>query len=162
MAFPPRPNHLYWRRRNTWPMGPTLDDDSRGVSEGTGLAVLIALTVLVTASVGVSVVFLDTSDGAVGANFSFEHLRDSGTLLITHAGGDDIPAGDLLIAGPGNNLTWATAAGFNESTAVTQGNLVQISAGNDYGQRVDAGDDVRVLHAPAEGNRTVLGRWESG
>lgn len=138
----------------------SFEEDARGVSEGAGIAVLILMTVLVTASVGVSVLFVGAGDDTgVQANFTYEYLSDRTTLLVTHADGDEIQAGDLVIDGPETNVTWAGVAGQNETELVTQGDLIQLSQNSAYGSRVRAADTIRVVYAPDDGNRTVLSTW---
>ena len=133
----------------------------RGVSETVGVATLVLITVLVTASVGIGVLFIDDGDSeGVQANFTFDYQDDSGALVVTHSEGDEIPAGDLVLSGPSANVTWAEAAGWNESRAVSQGDIVQLSGGGAYGQRVSSTDTIRVVYAPEEGNETVLSTWD--
>jgi len=54
--------------------------DDRAVSEGAGVAVLVLLTVAVTASVGLSVMTAPNASSDVDAEFSFKPLGDR--LLI--------------------------------------------------------------------------------
>jgi len=138
----------------------SFEEDARGVSEGAGVAVLILLTVLVTASVGISVLFVDTGDDTgVQANFTYEYISDRTTLLVTHAGGDELQAGDIVLSGPGTNVTWAAVAGQNGTETVTEGDLVQLSRNSAYGSRVRERDTIRVVYVPEGGNRTVLDTW---
>ena len=141
----------------------SFEEDTRGVSEGAGVAVLIVMTVLVTASVGISVLFVQSGDDAgVQANFTYEYIGDRTTLLVTHAGGDEIQAGDLVFSGPGTNVTWAAVAGQNETETVAEGDLVQLSRNSAYGSRVRESHTIRVVYSPEGGNRTVLSTWSGG
>lgn len=136
-----------------------LADDERGVSESTGIAILIGMTIVVTATVGLNVLVVDEADaGPPTANFTYDYVQQSSALVITHARGDEFPAGELLIEGPDSEVTWATAARVNESTTVGPGDIVQISEGNAYGERVSNAKTIRIYHATG-GNRTQLSRW---
>ena len=133
--------------------------DSRGVSETTGVATLIVLTVLVTASVGISVILVADEEAETQVSFQFDHLEDAGALLVTHDGGGDLRAGSLYIEGPDNNVTWATIAGTEEDAMVTGGDVIQVSSGSPYGSSVTGRDEISVVHVPQDGNRTVLATW---
>ena len=137
------------------------DSDERAVSEGAGLAALILFTIVVTASVGVNVLFLTDDAGGIQANFSFEYRQDGGYLTVTHAAGDDLNSSKLYFEGPDSNATWTALAGQNGSVTVTQGDIVRLSDGNAYGSRVASGDAVEVVYV-ANGNRTVLDTWSDG
>jgi hypothetical protein len=137
------------------------DSDERAVSEGAGLAVLVLFTVLVTASVGINVLFLDDGPDGIQANFSFEYREEGGYLTVTHAKGQDLNGSTLYFEGPDANATWAEMAGQNGSVTVTQGDIVRLSEGNAYGRRVRSGDTINVVYIQ-NGNRTVLDTWSGG
>lgn len=138
----------------------SIEEDTRGVSEDAGVVVLILMTVVVTASVGVTALLMQEDDTeGVQANFTYEFLGDRGTLLITHDAGDELEAGNVVIAGPETNITWATVAGREETELITQGDLVQLSEGSAYGDPVRSRDTIRIVHTPADDNRTVLSTW---
>jgi len=65
-------------------MGPQARTD-RGVSEFAGVAILVSVTVLVTASIGVFVLVVDAdAGGPPEATFSFRYIESSSALMITH------------------------------------------------------------------------------
>ena len=132
--------------------------DERAVSEGTSIAVLVLLTVLVTASVGVNILFLDGESEGIQANFTFDYRDSSSFLTVTHSSGDDLNSSKLYIEGSDANATWTELAGRNESFTVSQGDIVGLSGDNAYGQRVDARDTIDVVYIAA-GNRTLLSTW---
>jgi len=134
------------------------DLGERGVSEGAGVAVLVLFTVLVTASVGINVLFLDDETEGIQANFTFEYREEAGYLTVTHAKGQDLNGSDLYFEGPDANASWAELAGANGSVTVTQGDIVRLSGGNAYGRRIAPGDTIDVVYV-ANGNRTVLDTW---
>jgi hypothetical protein len=138
----------------------SVEEDTRGVSEGAGVAALVLITVVVTASVGATALLMQSSDEeGIRANFTYEYLGDRGTLLVTHDAGDELEAGNVVIAGPETNITWATVAGQNETKMITEGDLIQLSEGSAYGNPVRSRHTIRIVHAPAEGNRTLLSTW---
>ncbi|WP_436934676.1 type IV pilin [Halovenus marina] len=126
---------------------------NRAVSETAGVAVLVLLTVSVTAAVGLSVIFAADS-GPPEADFSFEQIGDR--VLITHDGGDEFSASNLVISGPDGELTWAENAEVEPSTAVGPGDATQIGPPSPYGSRLRADDYIQIRYAPGEGNQTVL------
>jgi hypothetical protein len=134
----------------------------RLISETTGVATLVLFTVVVTASVGVGVLFIDDSSGQVQANFTFEHRQESGSLLVTHAGGEDLTAGNVVFEGPRQNVTWAESAGWNESRTVSEGDVVQLSPQGAYGTRISQSDTITVVYLENDGNRTRLDDWTGG
>jgi hypothetical protein len=132
----------------------------RGVSEFAGVAILIGVTVLVTASVGVCVLVAEErTTGPPGANFSYEYIDQSSVLLVTHERGDTFDAGNLTIRSGSTEVTWTTLAGSNETAPVGPGSTVQLSSSNASGENVNQGDNVRVVYTPGTGNETVLSRW---
>jgi hypothetical protein len=126
---------------------------NRAVSETAGVAVLVLLTVSITAAVGLSVIFAADS-GPPEADFSFEQIGDR--VLITHDGGDEFSASNLVISGPDGELTWAENADIEPSTAVGPGDATQIGPPSPYGARLRADDYIQIRYTPAEGNQTVL------
>ena len=74
--------------------------DSRAVSESAGVAALIAITLLATASVGLSVII--AADGGDSSEFSveFQYSPDLSQLTIFYNGEQDVRASDVVIDGP--------------------------------------------------------------
>lgn len=133
----------------------------RGVSEFTGVAILVVMTVLITGSIGMHVLVVDeTGDGPPDANFTFEYVDQSSSMLITHERGDSIRAGNLTVRSDDAEATWSDLASVNESAEVETGATVQISDRNAYGQRVRNVDDIRVVYVDDGGNETVLDEWD--
>ena len=136
-----------------------LAEDTRGVSEAAGVVILVGMTVIATTTVGFYVLVVDSADaGPPDANFSYDYREESSALLITHARGDEFPAGELVIEGPDSEVTWAAVAGSNETRSIGQGDTVQISQGNEYGQPVRQSNSIRIYHAN-NGTRTQLSEW---
>jgi hypothetical protein len=131
----------------------------RGVSETASVAVLVLLTVLVAGSVGVGVLFADsTEDGGIDASFSFQYFSERAVLLVTYEEGPELAAGDVRIRGPANTLSWARLRGLNDSATITPGARTQLNDNNPYGNRVSDGGNVSVVYVEG-GNETVLSTW---
>jgi len=133
----------------------------RGVSEATGVAILVVFTVLVTASVGVGVLFVGGEEETAGvtANFSFDHQSEHSVMLVTHAEGDALPAGDIVLEGESASVTWAELAGSEPNSSVGPGSAVQLSANSAWGSPVTTGQTIEIYWAPDAENRTQLDVW---
>jgi hypothetical protein len=137
---------------------PLLEDD-RGVSEGASVAVLLVLTVVVTGSVGVGVLFADSSGGAgIDASFSFQHFPERAALLVTYEDGQELRASNVVLRGGTSELSWATLRGMNESATLSPGARAQLNPENAYGARVTRQDNVTIVYTEG-GNETVLDSW---
>jgi hypothetical protein len=137
----------------------SLGADRRGVSEGASVAVLLLVTVLVAGSVGVGVLFVDsTADGGVDASFSFQYFSERAVLLVTYEEGTSLRAGDVVVRGPANEVTWARLRGLNDSAALTPGARAQLNPNNPYGSRVTGDGNVTVVYVRGE-NESVLETW---
>lgn len=135
--------------------------DDRAVSEATGIAILVGFTVLVTASVGVSVLFVDAGDGSdVNANFTFEYRVQQSMLLVSHERGDALPAGELVIEGPSGSVTWAEVGGMPSNRTIEPGDPpIQLSKASAWGSAVRRGQTIEIYHVSSGGNRTFLDGW---
>ncbi|MFC7020895.1 MULTISPECIES: type IV pilin [Haloarcula] len=143
--------------------GRRLRTDTLGMSEAIGVAVLIGLTITVTAMVGMNVLVLSGEDdgGVPQANFTYDYIEGNSALIVTHARGDEIQAGNIEFHGPGNNVTWAQLANRNETATVGPGDITQLGSGNAYGQSVQRGDRIEI-YLNRSGNRTKLSEWGGG
>ncbi|WP_459193909.1 type IV pilin N-terminal domain-containing protein [Halosimplex sp. J119] len=137
------------------------DPAERAISEFTGVAILIAVTLLVTGSVGLFVlVDPGEDDPGPNANFSFEYIDQSSVLFVEHERGDTFTAGNLTIRSGETAVGWATLANTENSTVIGPGDQVQLSDRNAFGRRVSTRDDVSVYYAPPAGNETLLDSWD--
>ncbi|KAA9396955.1 type IV pilin [Haloarcula sp. CBA1130] len=136
-----------------------LSTDTVGMTESIGVAVLIGLTLLVTAIVGLNVLVIEDDDGGgPQANFSYDYISDNQVLIVTHERGDEFEAGNVDIQGPDNRVTWAEVAGREPKATVGPGDVVQLSSGSAYQQQVRAQDTIIIYHNTS-GNRTRLDQW---
>ncbi len=139
-------------------MGQSLSGADRGTSETAGVAVLVAFTVLVTASVGIGVLFVDQDDDGVDAEFSYDYFEERTAILITYESGREFQANEVRIAGPGPNVTWDEVGRLNASDPLEPGGRVQLSNSNDYGQAIRPYHSLTVVWTGGE-NETVLSKW---
>jgi hypothetical protein len=135
--------------------------DDRGVSEMASIGILLGLTVLVTASVGLGVLFVDVdAQEGINATFAFEYRGESSMLLISPAEGDPLPAGDVEVQGAGSSTTWADLAGMDPNATVEPGGLpVQLSGSSAWGSSVSTVETIEIYYTPSEYNRTLLDSW---
>jgi hypothetical protein len=127
------------------------------------VAVLISMTVLATASVGVFVLVADSDEGGQPqANFTYQYIDQSSVLLITHDRGDEFAASNLTVRSSDGVARWHELAGSPPNATVGPGATVQLSSGNAYGSNVNRGDRISVVYAPPAGNETVLDTWDGG
>lgn len=144
-------------------MGPRCLAGDRAMSESIGIGLLVGLTVVVTATVGLNVlVATEGGEGGVPqANFTYDYAEESGLLLITHSRGDPVQAGRVEFEGPrgGATASWSQLANKNRTELVEQGDIVQLGEENAYGQRIGSSDTVTVYYNES-GNRTQLDQWQ--
>lgn len=138
------------------------DDDEVAMSESIGIGLLVGMTVIVTAVVGLNVLVVSSdSGGTPQANFTYEYSEDSGLLLVTHSRGDALQAGRIEFEGQGIETTkanWSELANVNRTKLVDQGDIVQLGESNAYGKRVSSSDTITVYYNES-GNRTRLDQW---
>lgn len=133
------------------------DTGDRAVSEGLGVAVLVIVTLLVTASIGMGVLIGSQSEGSgddTDGEFRFEQLDNR--LVITYEQGPTLTAGNLYLEGPQNEVTWAAIADVDESASVSVGDTQQLSPNNAYGSAVGSDTVIEVVHVSDNGTRSVL------
>jgi hypothetical protein len=136
------------------------EDDTVAMSESIGIALLVGMTVVVTAIVGLNVLVVpeDGGGGPPEANFTYDYVEDSELLIVTHNRGDELPAGNIDFRGPGENVTWAEIANRNESSLVGPGDVAQLGSENAYDQSVGGRETIRIYYNES-GNRTLLDQW---
>jgi hypothetical protein len=140
-------------------MTESLGAETRGVSESASIAALVLLTVLVTASVGIGVLFVDsTDDGGVTASFSLDYFSSRAAVLITYQEGEELTASNLFVEAPADNISWATLRDLNGTATISPGARAQLNPSNAYGSRITNGANVTVVYVE-NGNQTVLDGW---
>lgn len=129
----------------------------RGVSEGTGVAALILITLLATGAVGISVLLMEEDVDLEDSSFDFDHSGD--TLLITYERGETLTAGNLTITSDLSEVTWAELANREPEDAVRPGDAIQLSDVNAWGHPVDSDDEIAIVYTTADGNETTIADW---
>lgn len=139
--------------------------DIRGVSEGTGVAVLVVMTVVATASVGMTVTLvMDEDDGPFGAEFTFDHAEGIDQLLIFYDSGDELRAGSIHIIGETNEVTWAEIEDMEPDAMVAPSNIpARLTSDNAWGTSVSEDDFVEIRYVPDDDDddaeEVVLATW---
>lgn len=138
------------------------DDGTRAISETAGVATLVLLTVVVTASVGINVLFVG-EDGSAGidAEFDFEYFSSRSALLITYNSGPELRAGNITVEAPAQNSSWADVADVNATSMVAPGDRIQLTRENNNGLTLGEGAAVTVYYDDGT-NESVVGNWTGG
>jgi hypothetical protein len=128
---------------------------TRASSETLGVAVLIGMTLLVTAGLGVGVMMISDQEQQQTADISFTFLSD--TLVVVYQDGTERTAGDLYIDGPANNVSWAELdEELGPEDAVTQNTEVRLNSDTAYGSQPAEEDTFEVIYFTGDGQRFVL------
>jgi hypothetical protein len=125
----------------------------RGVSEMGSMLALVAVALVIVLAVGANVLFVESDDSpGPDATFSFNYIQEQQSLVITHEGGDPVPARDLRIEGPGTSVLWSQVnSQVDNSTIVTDQDALLIGTSNGYGSRVRPSHQISVVYV----NRTA-------
>ena len=129
--------------------------EDRAVSPVIGVILMVAITVIIAAVIGTFVLGLgdQVSESAPQAQFTFNN-PSSGTVSITHDGGDAIVAGDLSFSGAGASGTWADESTLSDTDEVTAGDSVGLTG-------LNAGETLRVVWSSSNSDKTAtIGQFE--
>jgi hypothetical protein len=138
----------------------SLTSDTVAVSESAGVGLLIGMTVIVTAVVGINVLVVEQDDGGPQANFTYDHVSGQDILIVRYSSGDSFQAGDIEFNGPAGNATWAELSDWNETDMAGPGDITQLAESNAYGESVSSTDTITVYYNES-GNRTQLSQWNT-
>ena len=136
----------------------------RAVSPVIAVVLLVGITVVLVATVAVTVLGFgdDLDEPGPQVAFEYDYDGDSDTLTITHQSGDSFEAGDVQIKWGGKTVTWAEIAG---ASRVSTGSSVRIGDYDVDGsgtvesfERVGSDEKVFVVHAPNPEATTLLDR----
>ncbi|WP_153952673.1 type IV pilin [Halosegnis longus] len=97
-----------------------LFNDDSAVSPVIGVILMVAITVILAAVIGTFVLGLGSNvQSTPTAQFDFEY--NSGTVTVTHEGGDSIDPGTLSITdNDGGSTTWSSYSGSSVSSGDSQ------------------------------------------
>ena len=149
------------------------DDDA--VSPVIGVILMVAITVILAAVIGTFVLGLgdQVSNTSPQASFSFDYdtssgasncdssddFGGSGSLTITHDGGDEIVADQLFLSDGNERFNWGSDASAS-STDDSCGFGGPVSAGSTGTVGAENGDTIRVTWQSSNGDDTAtLGKW---
>lgn len=124
--------------------------DDRAVSPVVGVALLIAIAVILATVIGL--VVLGIGPGATSApqaQLNIEYNTSSTDLTLTHRGGDELPADEILLI---NESGETPLSSVTSTDALTAGNSVT------YNSSVN--EVTVVWDDPASDSRTVLEEYE--
>ncbi|QLH77985.1 type IV pilin N-terminal domain-containing protein [Halosimplex rubrum] len=97
---------------------------------------------------------------ARSARFEFEYDSANGSLTATHAGGDGIPASDLVIETvDGTRATWSELGSTSETAdqSVEEGSAAEVGPATvNWERSVGPAVTIRVLYVPSEESVTTL------
>lgn len=136
----------------------------RAVSESAGVGALIVLTVLATASVGLTALLANEEDPTQGTGFSvrFEYSSNLQQLQVFPNGEEPVQAGDVIISGPNGNSTWAEVADVGEEDTVSPGDRpLFVGENTGYGSKVKESDTISVIYEPPDGKSATF-TWNEG
>ena len=131
--------------------------DDRAVSPVVGVALLIAITVILAAVIGAVVLGLGT--GGVDtpqAQLQAQYDADEENVTIEHNGGEPLPDDTVTIVIDGDDYNISDDGDFSEGDELTAGNSVSLGDGD-----VDEDSEVTVLwEDPNSDSETVLEEFE--
>ncbi|WP_255151271.1 type IV pilin [Halorarius halobius] len=134
--------------------------DEDAVSPVIGVILMVAITVILAAVIGTFVLGLgdQVQSSAPNANFEFTYEQDTSPpgITITHTGGQDVDADNVIIQGASDdsdNADTNSYTGWSDST---------ISTGSAWDGSVDSSvDTVRVVwESPSGGTSNTIGESE--
>lgn len=107
--------------------------DDRAVSPVIGVILMVAITVILAAVIGVFVLGLGDQVQETPPNTNFdaewEENNSNWDLTITHTSGDTVPANELTLVGPDSSEEFDEAEFGTELTAGTSGEFTELSDG---------------------------------
>ncbi|MXR51548.1 hypothetical protein GRX03_08015 [Halovenus sp. WSH3] len=129
--------------------------DRRASSETLGVAVLVGMTILVTAGLGLGVVLLDQQQEAQTAQVDFTFIGDQ--LVVIYEDPQDRRAGSLYIDGPEGNVSWADLDNSKSpDDMVTERDNIRVGPNSAYGAKVNQDARYDLVYITPDGKRYVL------
>lgn len=133
----------------------------RASSETLGVAVLIGMTLLVTAGLGLGVLVISEDEQQKSADIDFTFLGD--TLVVVYQDETERVAGNLYIQGPANNVSWAELDDrVGPEGMVGPGTDVRLNANTAYGAQPSEDQFFEIIYFDENGERFVLASVNEG
>ncbi len=127
------------------------EQDEKAVSPVIGVILMVAITVILAAIIGVFVLDAgsDVSDTTPQAQFSIDYGEDNATL--THEGGDDVDSDDVFVT---VNGTVEEEGNFEvvKDGILRSGSTIAVE---EDGEDVTEDDDIRLVWESGDGERTA-------
>ena len=131
------------------------ETDQRAVSPVVGVALLIAIAVILAAVIGAVVLGLgtggaDTPQAQLQAQFTVDADADDNTVTIQHNGGEPLDADEIVLAFSSENDNNASVAGDMDLEDLTAGNSWEIEVNDEFDEfgesdNVDDDDEVEEV-----------------
>jgi len=129
----------------------TADDENRAVSPVIGVILMVAITVILAAVIGTFVLGLGDQVQQTSPNAQWDWDQGSGSVTVTHEGGDSVDAARLTIGGDATN-----SDPFSSPAEVTAG-----TTSASIGGSLSSGDEVRLIWtAEGGGTSSTLSTYE--
>lgn len=131
-------------------------DDERALSSVLGIVLMVAVTIILAAVVGVFVLGIGeqlTSESPQSTlDFSFSTEGANNSVIILHGGGDDLQPDEVIIRSGGDDVWGGTVQrepGWGSGDSITTADQVEIEDEN-----IDAGDQLIVIWS--DGQRSAI------
>jgi len=134
--------------------------DGRAVSEMASVLTLVAIAFVIVFAIGANVLFFEAETDGPDTTISFQYFDELSALQISHDGGEEIRAGDLLIQGPQREVSWAEIdREMDDSSMVGSGDAIRLGDAGAYGETVGENDRIVVLYTNVTAETTILAQW---
>lgn len=124
---------------------------NRAISPVIGVILMVAITVILAAVIGSFVLgFGDQiQETSPNTQFSFDNTGD--TLIVTHEGGDPIPADQLRFVSSNTDDDWHD----QNWSELSEGEDDTITAGNSVNEEFDDGETLRLVWEAEDGSSSA-------
>jgi flagellin-like protein len=138
----------------------------RGVTPVIGIILMVAITVILAATVAVMAFQFgqDSNQDIKTASFGFDYRSDAGELTITHRAGSTIKRSDVYVRGSGFTGSGAMSGPgkwLGEASA-TSGGTDAVSSGDSVTFGASPSYDLKVVYQPSDGDKAVILARSSG
>lgn len=131
-------------------------EDNRAVSPVIGVILMVAITVILAAVIGVFVLDIGNSvaDAPPSAQFSVDYADDGSSVNITHEGGDTVDTDDIYVTVDGDTEddTSSTITVDYGGDSLSSGNSVDIT---DSDSNLTTDSEIRLIWESSNGDKTT-------
>jgi FlaG/FlaF family flagellin (archaellin) len=124
--------------------------DDRASASTIGIILLVAITVILGATIAGYMLDLRSSveGGGPDASFQFEYNSVTGDVQVTHESGDPVNGSQLRFAGAANE--------YNQFGSISGWSGGQVEAGDTVSVAVDEGETIELIWRNLEGDKTIV------